>query len=285
LGQYLPPYGANDAPLSIPAPLVELGDMGIEQWQYDVWFKVIQAALNGHPDQVSLSYHAGLKRPATSRYGATTPALLRWFGAFNCSRHYPDQVKPFNFLNAFHAQLQFELPEAERWGMLKRGRPRKQLDAKPVSAFNKDLREAAQRVFDRETGKPISADRLISYAEALAQYHLRPEAKFLNGDFCDRGRTKRRHVVVTQIVHIGKEANKWEEQYFLGADEDAEIEYGVGQTAADALDLRLRELCCELGEREASRKLGISRTSLRRAMRLGVEAMSRAMRGRLATKL
>ena len=39
------------------------------------------------------------------------------------------------------------------------------------------------------------------------------------------------------ILHIGKEANKWEEQYFLGLDDDAEIEYGVGQTF-DALDVR-----------------------------------------------
>jgi hypothetical protein len=52
----------------------------------------------------------------------------------------------------------------------------------------------------------------------LAQYHLCPEAKFLNGDFCDRGLTERRHVIATQLVHIGKEANKWEEQHFLGED-------------------------------------------------------------------
>jgi hypothetical protein len=66
---------------------------------------------------------------------------------------------------------------------------------------------------------------LMTYAEALAQYHLRPEAKFLNGEFSDRGRTERRHVLATQLMHIGKEANKWEERYFLGEDEDAEIEY------------------------------------------------------------
>ena len=56
----------------------------------------------------------------------------------------------------------------------------------------------------------------MTYAEALAQYHFRPEAKFLNGDYWTAGVTERRHVVATQIVHIGKEANKWEEQYFLG---------------------------------------------------------------------
>jgi hypothetical protein len=113
---------------------------------------------------------------------------------------------------------------------------------------------------------------------------LRPEAKFLDGDYSDKGRTKRRHVVATRIIHIGKEANKWEEQHFLGEDEEAEIEYGVGQTADD-LNLSLRELCRELGEREASRKLGISRTALRRARRLGLEVMSRAIRGRIAATL
>jgi hypothetical protein len=60
----------------------------------------------------------------------------------------------------------------------------------------------------------------MTYAQALAQYHLRPESKFLNGDYCDRGRTDRRHVIAAQIVHIGKESNKWEEQYFGGDDDD-----------------------------------------------------------------
>ena len=112
---------------------------------------------------------------------------------------------------------------------------------------------------------------------------MRPEAKFLNGEYCDRGRTERRHVVAAQILHIGKEANKWEEQYFLGEDDDAEIEYGV-DLSADDLDVRLRELCREVGEREAAQKLGISRTALRRALKLGVEAMSRAMLSRLGLK-
>jgi hypothetical protein len=143
-------------------------------------------------------------------------------------------------------------------------------------------REAAETAFDRETDKRVESDSLITYAEALAQYHLRSETKFLNGDFVDRGHTERRHVVAIQIIHIGKEANKWEEQYFLGPDDEAEIEYGVGQTADD-LDLSLRELCRELGEREAARKLEISRTALRRTMKLGTDALSRAMRTRLSS--
>jgi hypothetical protein len=219
-----------------------------------------------------------------SRYGATTPALLKWFVAFNRDRAYADQVKPFNFLSAFHARPKFELSDEQQWAAPMRGRPRKQLDLKPIASFNRNIRDAAKNAFDRETGKALPANELKTYAEALAQYHLRPETKFLHGEYCDRGRTERRHVIATQLVHIGKEANKWEEQHFLGEDDDAEIEYGVSQSAEDH-DLNLRELCRELGEREAARKLDISRTALRRARKLGADAMSRALRGRLATKL
>jgi hypothetical protein len=58
------------------------------------------------------------------------------------------------------------------------------------------------------------------------------EAKFENGDYFDRGPTHRRHGQATQINYIGKEANRWEEQFFLGMDEDAAIEYGADPNAA-----------------------------------------------------
>ena len=281
LGQYLAPYEADDAPNSIPAPMVDLDTIGVDRWHYDLWYKIIQAVLAGHPDQVDLSYHDALKLPAVSRYGATTPPLLKWFETFNSGREYADQVKPFNFLNAFHARSQFELPDAAQWAQPKPGRPRKQSDTKPIAAFNRNIREAAKGAFDRETGVPISTNQLKTYAEALAQYHLRPEAKFLNGEYCDRGRTERRHIVATQLVHIGKEANKWEEQHFLGPDEDAEIEYGVDQTDG-RLDGTIGALSDQIGERSAAMQLGISRTALRRALKCGGAVLSRSIRKRLS---
>jgi hypothetical protein len=39
----------------------------------------------------------------------------------------------------------------------------------------------------------------VPYREALAQFHLHPEDKFENGDYLDRGRTERRHVIATSI--------------------------------------------------------------------------------------
>jgi hypothetical protein len=189
-------------------------------------------------------------------------------------------VKPFNFLNAFQARLQLHLSDADQLAIPKRGRPRKQSLIKPVGPFDKNMRKAAQFAFDRETGNSVSTDSLMTYAEALAQYHLRPEAKFLNGDFFDRGRTERRHVFASQIIHIGKQANKWEERYFLGEDEDAEIEYGVDESAT-SLGLKIGTLCDAIGERAAAKRLGISRTALRRALKFGAEMMSRSARARV----
>jgi DNA polymerase family B len=281
LGQYLAPYEDEDAPGSIPPPSAPLANIGVDRWQYDLWREIIRAALDGHPDQVGVSYHEGLSRAAASRYGATTPTLLKWFKSFNHERAYADQVKPFNFLNAFQARLQLGLSDADQSVISKRGRPRKQSAVRPVAPFDKDMRKAAQFAFDRETGSAVRANTLATYAEALAQYHLRPEAKFLNGDFFDRGRTERRHVVALQILHIGKEANKWEEQYFLGEDEEAEIEYGVDENEI-LLNSKIQDVCDEIGERVAAERIGISRTALWRALKVGVAKMSRSIRSRLA---
>ena len=62
--------------------------------------------------------------------------------------------------------------------------------------------------FDRVTGEHVKPEQLKTYAEMLAQYHVSPESKFENGQFLDHGRTGRRHVVGTEVVLIGKEANQ-----------------------------------------------------------------------------
>jgi hypothetical protein len=61
----------------------------------------------------------------------------------------------------------------------------------------------------------------------LARYHLHPESKFENADFDNVGTTRRRLIVATELVNIGKEANRWEEQWHLGFDPTAQIIYGM----------------------------------------------------------
>jgi hypothetical protein len=254
LGHLLPPYEEDDAPATILAPAIPLTNIGVERWQYDLWHQIIKAALDGHPDQVDLDYHPSPNLPAASRYAATTPKLLRWFRQHNAGRAYADQVKPSNFLLAFQIKPTGVHPAFTE------GPP------KPVAPYDSDPRKAAQACFDRDTGIPIPAELLKTYAEALAQYHLRPERKFLNGDYTDRGITGRRHVQPAAIRHIGKESNRWEEQFHLGNDDGANIDYGVVQendgTSLD--DLRTR--IAAIGQRKVATLTGVSRRTLARLL-------------------
>jgi hypothetical protein len=146
-------------------------------------------------------------------------------------------------------------------------RPKILSTPKPIAPYNTDIKRAAQNCFDRETGRPISSKRLKTYREALAQYHLSPESKFLNGDYLDQGPTIRRHVEATAVHHIGKEANRWEEQFYLGFDEEEQIEYGVAPEestkALEALKINIQKA----GQREIARESGVSRRTIARVMR------------------
>lgn len=293
LGHLRAPYPDIDAPKSIPAPCMPLDKIGVERWQYDLWYQIIVAALDGYPDQVELDYHPLLSQPAASRYGATTPKLLRWFKTYNQTRSYRDQVKPFNFLLAFQASPALSVVDEsyEFNAQPKRGpRPKILSTPKPIAPYNTDIKRAAQNCFDRETGKPISSKSLKTYREALAQYHLSPESKFLNGDYLDRGPTIRRHVEVTAVHHIGKEANRWEEQFYLGFDEEEQIEYGVTPEESKKTSDTLRREINKAGQREIARETGISRRTIARVMqgksvRKGIVAtVMAAIRSRKASR-
>ncbi len=103
---------------------------------------------------------------------------LRWFDGYNRGKPYRLQVKPFNFLLSYQTRF---------------GTPGGKTPPKPVSAYDKDLEKAAASCFDRQTGEAVPQESLRTYEEALAQYHLHPEAKFHNGDYVDSGPMNRRH--------------------------------------------------------------------------------------------
>jgi hypothetical protein len=192
LGHLLPPYTEEQAPRKIPKPAVSLSELEAERWQYDFWYRIVEAALSDTPEQVYLDDLPKFQEPAVSRYAATTPNLLRWFKDHNRGKPYPEQVKPFGFLLAY---------QPNPLSLAKIG-------SKPVSAYDKDLGRAVAGCFDRQSGEPVEPQALKTYQEALAQYHLHPEAKFHNGDYLDRGVTHRRHIVATAVEHIGKEAGQ-----------------------------------------------------------------------------
>ena len=211
---------------------------GALPWQQDLWREIIQASLNGQqPDYGKLQNH---EQPAVSRYGATTPALLKWCKGYNENKPYIEQIKPFNFLL---------VPQANHLHK----------SVKPIGPYHKNPVRVLPDCFDRETGEKINKKHLKSNLETVAQYHLHPETKFLNGDYTDHGITNRRHILVKSIRHIGKEANKWEEQFFTGFNSDAQIEYGIDPDQIAEILESIVKAINEFGVKRMAESAGLSR--------------------------
>jgi hypothetical protein len=83
LGQFQAPYDQANPTKGIPAPRGKLDKIGVQHWHHDLWWLIAKAAIDGHPDNVKFNYHPSLKKPAASRYAATTPKSLRWFDKYN----------------------------------------------------------------------------------------------------------------------------------------------------------------------------------------------------------
>ncbi|MCE5322818.1 hypothetical protein LLG46_05810 [bacterium] len=254
LGHLLPPYGEKDAPDSIPKPQVRLDKMGVERWQYDLWYRIVQAALEGHPAQVCYNDMPGFDKPAATRYAATTPVLLKWFEEHNAALPYEERVKPFGFVTIFHPKRQ----------------PHKKAGAsshlRVVAPYDKDPAKAAQNCFDCITGNHIAIEQLQTYREAIAQYHLHCEAKFDNGDYTNSGMTYRKHVIVSGTECIGKEANRWEEQAYLGVDPEEQIIYGISAQEFTAQYLPVLDECRKHGVRKVATASGIDAARVSRLL-------------------
>lgn len=223
LGHLMEPYSDAEPALNVAAPVSDVHELGGKRWQYDRWYHLIQAALAGTPDKFPRDYHPALSQPAMLRYGATSPAMLRWMKAFNANKAYDDQVKPYGFMVGFLPRVGGAFAEdwhAELVEEVRAGRPHAEKRVHPIAPFDRDPAKAVEKAFDRDTGRPIDQSELRTYAEALALYHVSPEEKFENGGPADVGPTVRRHLLITRIGLIGKEANKVGE----AGDEDGESE-------------------------------------------------------------
>jgi hypothetical protein len=257
LGHLLAPYGEADAPSQFPVPHKSVLKDGTVRWHCDFWLQIVSAALNGKPDQLARDYHPALQRPAISRYGATSPDLLQWFKTYNADRSYRDQVKPFGFLLAMSGGRSID-----REGVIAtrtKGRRKKVPAVKPVAPFDTNHEKAVAAAFDRKIGLPIEASSLRNYADALEQYHISPESKFLNARFLDRGTTQRRHIRMATVQHVGKEAHDWERQAFLGMNPESDITYGV---AGANLASKLTAMTAQFGETQTAKALAISKMAL-----------------------
>ena len=92
----------------------------------------------------------------------------------------------------------------------------------------------------------------------MAQYYLHPEDKFHHADYLDRGIEQRRYIQVAAIEHIGKEANRWEEQLYLGENSEAQIEYGVSPEQKERIRGSTLAFYRPFGPAKLARQAGLS---------------------------
>ena len=264
LGYLLAPYPKEKAPDSIQEPRVKLSDLGVARWQHDLWYRIVEAALAGHSQQVDFDGLPGFDQVAISRYAATRPHLLHWFDAYNKGRPYHEQVRPFGFLNAYQTKSRAER-DAAALSLLGdgagKGKSLVTWEPKVVSPFDPDPAVAVLRCFDRETGESVPPELLKTYRQAVARYHLHPEAKFSGGDYTDSGVLHRRHIRVPEtkgVRFIGKEAHRWQERSQTGDDPTAQIHYGTSGGDYSELRVAVRTSCDQYGLRALAREAGVS---------------------------
>lgn len=240
LGHLLQPYNSMNPSKNIPPPKVDLGDARL--WHHDLWYQIIMAELEGRGAEVDLAWHPALQKPAISQYRASNPGLLAWFKTFNVGKDYRTSVKPFNFLFTLFA-----------------GNDSLRNTVKAVAPYDKDHDLAFGKAFDRMTGKPVNLDSLKNYAEALAQYHLHPEAKFHGGNYVDQGHTLRRHVhALPQPRYIGKEADRIEERFFGVVGGTADIVYNGANGSKSISVNQLSSMAKGIKFTEIARQTGLS---------------------------
>jgi len=258
LGHLLAPF--VEIPPDFPAPAVALDTIGVKPWQYCLWISILRAVLAGHPDRPDYSGLLNFNRPAITKYAATTPHLLDGFESYNQGKPYAEQIRPFNFMLMFQPD---PLANWEAWRASNGLEPGNGEPPCVIAPYHRDPAKAAKRCFDRDSGKPVPVSMLRTYSQVLAQYHLRPESKFLNADYRDSGTTHRRHVTVHAIINIGKEANRWEEQSYVGAyGPEPELEYGIVREDQRKALKAVRNAADEFGQRALVKAAGISLTHI-----------------------
>ena len=258
LGHLLPPYADDDPPSPIPEPLKGVlgGKEKLKRWQHDVWFEIVRATLASEAPR--FDYHPALQRPTASRYTATSTEVHGWYDHWNEGKSYAESVKPLGFSIILHPS---RLPPHPDDGPDPLAGTAKA--SHPVAPYDKDLAKAISQAFDRITGEPIDPGTLETYQEVLAGYPHSEEAKFLNGGPFDRGHTERREVVASSIILIGKEADRWEEEYHLGMRTgEFVLNYGGAPEESTKTYLLLRQACQDFGVLAVARATGIARATL-----------------------
>ncbi|MEO9307469.1 MAG: DNA polymerase [Nitrososphaera sp.] len=182
---------------------------------------------------------------AISKLAISSPHIIKRFKEFNKKKEYRDQIKPSNF-----CLVGYPTGINEKTGDF----------VKPLAPYRKPVREAVYHDFidynDKLGTKMRGKEHWQSLWDVFRQYLNHQESKFEG----KTGVLKRKHVTVSNVVHIGKESNNLDESEVLGVDSDS---YEVYEKIED-LDEKFKKISekvLKLNPRDV-KKFGISRQTL-----------------------
>ena len=180
-------------------------------WTAAVWDVIVRKSLGLSIKELKFAH-----LPAIGRITVSSPALMKCLESLNAGKPYPEQIKPFNFLQTCHVNP-FGHPagvDPEKFHL--------------VTPYDPDPRKwLANDWIDQYTGKRFRTTtighcgskqtaRVKTYGDVVTEYEFHPESKCADafGNPCDRQTTGvlgRRHIEIDQIKYIGKESNSLED--------------------------------------------------------------------------
>ena len=109
---------------------------------------------------------------------------------------------------------------------------------------------------DRRAGNQRSAAELLGGAGPVPPAPRKEvSGRRLHGPWHNEQAARHRHLAVE---HIGKEANRWEEQFYVGLHREAQTEYGIAPEDVERTLSSLRMACERLGRRAVAKAVRMS---------------------------
>jgi hypothetical protein len=212
LGHLMAPYSKEGAPGDIPAPAVPERDLELQRWQYDLWYRILEAAIDDRA--VDLDGVPGFDRPAMARVSVTRPAVESWFRPHNRNKHYNERTRPFGFLITPTVRA-LDKPLGSAGRSFHLVAPYEKASAKWIDADYFDIYSGeSYRVSTTAYGEGVA--KVQTYRDHAVRYAKHPDPKRLGPDgtpcrTLSTGLLSPRHVDAFDITQIGKEVNRLDE--------------------------------------------------------------------------
>lgn len=205
-------------------------------WQKQIWYDILDYHYNDIV--IGPKYE---EKYALQQISLSKPSIWLRFSKFNKGKPYSEQIKPFNFVLVGFGNVK------ENGELIK-----------PLAPYQNPAKHAVYDDFidcNTKTGILLRGQEYWKHlSDTILEYLRHPESKF-DGDI---GILRTKEIVVSSIVHIGKESDKLDDN--LGLDSDSYVLY----ENRDEIERKFREIAYRILELKPKdvKEFGFSKQTL-----------------------